>query len=573
MDLIYFVLFVSILIFIHESGHFTFAKIFGVKVLTFSIGFGPTLLRLRGRETTYCVALLPFGGFVQMLEANKSKDPILPEDKTRTFEAQALWKRMVIVLAGPAMNLLFPILLYTSVYAGEKEALGPVVGAVIPGKPAEGKLLPKDVIVAIDGESVSTFRDVKRAFANHANVPLHVIVEREGHQITVDVTAVEETIAVGPAELELLDHVGQIGIIPRFYAPVVGVSAPNSPAYRAGLRTFDRITAVNGRTVLRFVDLIDELAKNKGDTVVVSFMRPTSAASPLVDLNVMEPGVATLTPLPHEAAHRTPDPHDTIDEREADVRERTGIEGTEMYAATVPEGSGEWRAGLRPGDRIVSLDGIELKQWKALEGGLLSDPRKAHTLAWQRLDSPMSGVFQLRKESWRDEYSQQYEKYVFRTNHLRPFAKDKLVEIPHPLWNAIQRGFEETRSAIRLVSAGFARLLQGRMSLSAMSGPITLYEVAGEAGARGGTTFAWAMAMTSVNLGLINLVPIPVLDGGHLLFFVVEWIRRRPISLKAREVSSLIGMGLLVVLMAIAFKNDVSRKWGPGIRSQHHENM
>lgn len=570
MDLVYFVLFVSILIFIHESGHFTFAKIFGVKVLTFSIGFGPTLLRFRGRETTYCVALLPFGGFVQMLEANKSKEPILPEDAPRTFEAQSLWKRMVIVLAGPAMNLIFPILLYTSVYAGEKEALGPVVGAVVPGKPADGKLLPKDVIISIDGESVSTFRDVKRAFANRANVPLHVIVEREGHQMTIDVTAIEEIVPVGPAELELADRVGQIGILPRFYAPVVGISQPNSPAYRAGLRTFDRITAINGRTIARFVDLIDELAKNKGDTVVISFLRPTRAASALVDLSVMEPGVATLTPLPREGTHTA---HDTIDGREADMQERTGIEGTEMYAATVPEGSGEWRAGLRPGDRIVSLDGAEIKQWRTLESRLMSEPRNPHTLLWQRLGTPMSGVFQLRKESWRDEYSQEYEKYVFRTNHLRPFSKDKMVEIPHPLWNAIQHGFEETRSAIRLVSAGFARLVQGRMSLSAMSGPITLYDVAGEAGARGGTTFAWAMAMTSVNLGLINLVPIPVLDGGHLLFFVIEWIRRRPLSLKTREVSSLVGMGVLVVLMAIAFKNDVSRKWGRSPRAQHHEIM
>src|SRR4029078_12204191 len=93
LDLLYFVLFISILIFIHEFGHFVFAKLFGVKVLTFSIGFGPKVLKVRGKETEYCIGILPFGGFVKMLEDGKTKEPILPEDKPRTFEAMALWKR------------------------------------------------------------------------------------------------------------------------------------------------------------------------------------------------------------------------------------------------------------------------------------------------------------------------------------------------------------------------------------------------------------------------------------------------------------------------------------------------
>ena len=127
MDLLYFILLVSILIFIHESGHFAFAKIFGVKVITFSIGFGPKIFRIRGKETEYCVGLLPFGGFVKMLEG-RGTERILPEDRARTFESQALWKRIVIVLAGPAMNVLFPLALYTSVYMDDREFLPPTVG-------------------------------------------------------------------------------------------------------------------------------------------------------------------------------------------------------------------------------------------------------------------------------------------------------------------------------------------------------------------------------------------------------------------------------------------------------------
>ena len=161
MDLLYFVLFVSVLIFIHEAGHFAFAKIFGVKVLTFSVGFGPKLVKIRGRETEYCIGVLPFGGFVKMLEEGKSREAILPEDRHRTFESQKLWKRIVIVLAGPGMNVLFPILLYTSVFYEDREFLSPVVGSVLPGKPADGKLMPEDRIVSIDGHPVASFPEVQ----------------------------------------------------------------------------------------------------------------------------------------------------------------------------------------------------------------------------------------------------------------------------------------------------------------------------------------------------------------------------------------------------------------------------
>jgi len=132
VDLLYFVILISVLIFVHESGHFAFAKIFGVKVITFSIGFGPKIVRLRGKETEYCIGILPFGGFVKMLEESKRAEPLLPEERDRTFESKALWKRIVIVLAGPAMNVLFPLVLYTSVFMDDKEFLPATVGVVLP---------------------------------------------------------------------------------------------------------------------------------------------------------------------------------------------------------------------------------------------------------------------------------------------------------------------------------------------------------------------------------------------------------------------------------------------------------
>jgi regulator of sigma E protease len=244
-----------------------------------------------------------------------------------------------------------------------------------------------------------------------------------------------------------------------------------------------------------------------------------------------------------------------------------------MYVAFVPDGSSESKMGLRAGDRITHLDGVPQRMWKVdrrggraiddttMVGQLLRQPDHLHELVWTRDGERMSGTFQLRKERWDDDLGQHYDRYVFRTTHWSPRAAAKLVPNPHPVLYALRRGFEETINAIKFICVGFVRIVQGRVSIAAVSGPITLYDVAGDAGSKGATYFVWAMAVTSVNLGLINLLPIPVLDGGHLLLFLVEWVRRKPVSVRARALSSLFGMSILVVLMMVAFKNDVSRKW------------
>ncbi len=557
MDLLYFVLLTSILIFIHESGHFVCAKIFGVKVITFSIGFGPKIVRLRGRETEYCIGLFPFGGFVKMLEETKGTEPIPPEDRRRTFESQELWKRVVIVLAGPAMNVLFPIALYTSVFLEDRVFLPPTVGVVVPGKPADGKLVAGDRIASIDGAPVSSFPEVQRLVAKRAGSSLRLVVLRDGKNVDIDVTPADE---IELRELDIVEHVGRIGIVPSFPAPIIGVPRVDSPAYRAGLRTFDRVTAVNGKKVEKLLDLETLLAGNRGDTVVVAFMRPIpvpDAAGGLCDISVMEPGVATLTP----SARIEAGPEGDSDARAKDVLVRVGIESANMYVSFVPEGSSEWKAGLRSADRITALDGVMQRHWQSMEDDLVRGANRRRELRWTRAGEPMAGVFQLRKEQWDDEFAQHYERYVFRTTNWAPNAPDAWVPNPSPVSYAVRRGFEETTSVIKFIGVGFVRILQGRVSLSSVSGPITIYDVAGQAGAKGTTYFVWAMAVISINLGLINLLPIPVLDGGHLVFLALEALKKRPISLRVREVSSLVGMSMLFVLMLVAFKNDVERRW------------
>jgi len=541
LDLVYFILLVSVLVFVHELGHFALAKIFGVKVLTFSLGFGPKIVKLRGRETEYCVGVLPFGGFVNMLEESKGTAPIPPEDRPRTFEAQALWKRVAIVLAGPAMNVVFPVALYTSVFWGDRELSPPTVGVVLPGRPADGKLVPGDRIVAVDGKEVKSFSDVQALVAKRPGKPVRFSIARDEKNLDVTVVAADDLEA---REMDTPEHVGRVGIEPGFVAPVIGVPRADSPAYRAGLRTFDRVTSINGRRVERMIDLVDALSSSHGDTLVIAYQRPVpipEATGGLCDLALFEPRVAALTPL-----SRPPTKDETYAERAADVLARTGIEGSEMYALFVPDGSSEWKAGLRAGDRVVALDGAPERSWPSLRADAARDPSRMHKLEWTRDGEPMAGSF----------------RYGIRATHWAPYAPEHLVPNESRFSYALSHGLEETGRAIRVVSVGMLRIVQGRVSLSeSVSGPVTLYDLAGAAGAKGTTYFVSVMAVVSINLGLINLLPIPVLDGGHLAFFLIEAVRRRALARRTREIASLVGVAMLVVLMAIAFKNDVQRRW------------
>lgn len=566
MDLVYFVILISSLIFVHELGHFLFAKAFGVKVITFSLGFGPKILRLSGRETEYCISLLPLGGYVKMLEESRS-DLVLPEDRKRTFESLPLYKRVIVVLAGPMMNLVFPVLLYFSVFATEGPYAPPTVGVVLPEHPAHGVLEPGDRIMAINGDPVGTFEEVKRIVEKSPGEKLHFTVFRDNTHVDLEVVAKEHKRNL---ELDLTERYGTIGIQPNPPAAVIGIRSPESPAYRAGLRTFDVVTFVAGQPIRRFMDLEKELQNVRAETVPVTYMRPQpvpGALGGLADMAVYETGVVALTPNAQGAT----------------LVERTGIELADLYAATVPPGSYLFKAGLRPGDRLLTLDGKILPAWSTFVDRLAAEPDLKHTIEFisARDGRERSGTFQVRREDYVSPQGERYSRYVLpcgswanmieqgkavcdasTVQQWLPLSLEERVEHPEPLRHALVRAVDETLAVTRFVAVGFVRLAQGRLSLEELSGPIAIYELAGQEGRKGTDYFIWVMALISINLGLLNLLPIPVLDGGHLLFFAIEGVMRRPIPMRVREVAHIFGMTVLLVLMGISFKNDVKKRWG-----------
>lgn len=565
MELVYFVILVSSLIFVHELGHFLFAKAFGVKVLTFSLGFGPKVLRLRGRETEYVLSLFPLGGYVKMLEESRS-DPVLPEDRKRTFERLPWYKRIIVVLAGPAMNLVFPILLYFSVFALEGPFLPPTVGVVLPERSAAGILEPGDRIMSVAGREVGTFEELRRVIEQNPGKTLSLKVFRNNRHVTVEVPVEEQKRALA---LDLTERYGTIGIQPNSPLAVIGISSPESPAYRAGLRTFDVVTFVAGRPIRRFKELTQELENSRGETVPVTYLRPSRvpmALGGLADLAVFEAGVVALTPSASGG----------------NLLEETGIELADLFVATVPAQSYLWKAGLRPGDRLLSLDGRPLPAWGTFVDRLAQSPDASHRLEYvaARDGRVHAGTFQVRREDFRSESGDSFSRYVFPCGswaHLAesgqtscppdtaqqwlPLALEERVEHPSPLRYAITKAVLETGRVTRFIGVTFLRLAQGRVKLSEIGGPLSIYEIAGEESRKGPDYFVWVMAVISINLGLLNLLPIPALDGGHLLFFLVEGVLRRPIPMRLRELMHIVGMAVLIGLMGVAFKNDIQKRW------------
>jgi regulator of sigma E protease len=557
MDLVYFIILISSLIFVHELGHFMFAKLFGVKVITFSLGFGPKILRIRGRETEYCVGLLPLGGYVRMLESSKN-DIVYPEDRQRTFESLALYKRIIVVLAGPMMNLVFPILLYFSVFVGGGPVLPPTVGGVLPDHPAHGLLLPGDRIMSVQGEDVGTFDEVRRIIERSPAKSIAFKVFRDNHYVEVNVVA-DEVIggdqldpSLSPGERRefmMFERKGSVGIESSAPAAVIGVDDAESPAFRAGLRTFDVVTQIAGKPIRKFRDLELALEENHGETIPVTYMRPVplTALGGLASMAVYEAGVVALTP---ESSGAT-------------LLERSGIELADLYVSDVPEDSPLYNAGLRVGDRLLKLDNRELPAWSAFIERAWRERDRPHHIEWRsaRDGRLRAGEFQMRREDFTDENGQTFARYRFAVQHWIPLAPDDLVEHPSPVRYALTKAVEETVGVTRFIISLIGNALRGRVSLDALSGPITIYEVAGEEGRKGTDSFIWVMALVSINLGLLNLLPIPVLDGGHLMFFTIEGLTRRPIPLRVREVAHLFGLLMIVTLVTIAFKNDVERRW------------
>jgi regulator of sigma E protease len=544
MDVVYFIVLVGVLIFVHESGHFLWAKLFGVRVLTFSLGFGPRVAGFSRGGTEYVIAAIPLGGYVRMLGENPH-DEVQGADESSAFHTQALWKRVVIVFAGPLMNLMFPVALYFVVFLGTTTLSPAIVGDVFPGQPAEGKLKPGDRVLAIDGQSIDTFYELTRTIAPEAGRTLSFSIERDGQRISLPITPSRKHVE---RPLDLSEDVGRIGISLNQPLSIIGISDPAGPAANAGLRTYDWVISASGKPTRRWTDLSRVLDANRGSLIPLTVLRPERLRGELgqvLGVSIYKPHVATLTPNPGEAAGNV----------------RAGVERTDLYVSQVLKTSSEARAGLQTGDRIVALDDRPIRHFTALIEQLEAERGAPHTLSVRRAGQLIDLHYTLTKKRSGADYEKPGERYVIGLRRFEPTLPYTNISNPAPISYAFGEAFRATSEVVELTTVSIVRLLQGRLSMKTLGGPLTIYDAASDAAREGALNYLFLMGFISVNLGLINLMPIPLLDGGHLLFLLLELVSRKPISVRVREYASIFGLTVLILLMVFAFKNDVERQW------------
>jgi regulator of sigma E protease len=546
-----FVLMLGVLIFVHELGHFLVAKLFDVKVLRFSLGFGPPIgfgrfrLAFQRGETEYVVAWFPLGGYVKMLGEGTEEEPaaegapLRPEDAPRAFHAKPVWQRLLILFAGPGMNLLLPVLIFAAVLAAGMPRPEPVVGTVEAGSPAaRAGLAVGDRVLAVDGTPVRWWDDLEEVLRARPGARVRLRIERAGQaqdvELAVDARSGLDAYG-GEAE------VGFAGLGHGRLAAVVGIPEASSPGARSALRSGDRVLAVDGVEVEDwegFAARYAEAAARAGEGGTVR-LRVERTPAPSEDPETLELDVPA----------------------QADVATLGLVPATVLVAQVSPD-SPAARAGLEPGDLIVAVDGGPI-------GSFASFSELVRASGGRVLDIVYTRAGERREVSIRPELLEAdtglgipEERYLIGITAHAATAPGALgLERELNPARSIPKAVGMTASLTRTFLGGLARLASGEVSRKQLAGPIGIAEIAHNALQRGWQAYLSTLVLISINLAVLNLLPIPVLDGGQAVLIAIEGIKRSPVSLRTREIAQQIGVTVLVVLMAFAFWNDVSRHW------------
>ena len=439
MIIIYAAVLLGVLIFVHEAGHFLLAKLLGVKVLKFSLGFGPKIMGRKFGETEYLLSAVPLGGYVKMLGEEPGEE-LDESEKNRAYNYQPVWKRFSIVFSGPFFNLLFAAFIF--------------------------------VLIFLSGVSV----------------PL----------------------------------------------PDIGNVQENSPAAAAGLLTGDRVEQINGKAVESWHDISMLLNDNPGKPLSFKIKRNDR----VLDMPVH--------------------PEKKVDKNIFGEDKEVWSIGIEPLlfpvVGEVMKGSRAAEAGLLKGDRIIEIGGATLKTWQDMTAQIHASPEKSLQFKIQRGGQVMDMTITPKKETYKTPDG---EEKAIGLIGIKPAGNDFVKKYGLP--EAVSLGLKRTWDISALTILSMVKLIQRVIPSNTIGGPIMIFQMAGEQASQGALNFFTFMAVISINLGVLNLLPIPILDGGHILFLGIEAARRRPLSENTVMIAQKVGLVLLLSLMAFAFYNDIVR--------------
>lgn len=442
---------IALLVVFHELGHYWVARLCDVKVLRFSVGFGRVLLRKHfgSGETEWVISAIPLGGYVKMLDEREGE--VSPAEVQRAFNRKPVLQRMAIVVAGPLANFLLAIVLYWILFIHGVPALKPLLGEPPSGSPAaSARILPGEMLTAIEGEPVQSWQDVRWL------VMRHLLNSNDRNEVDLQLQG-------RTPEGETLNHILDM-------------------------------------RHLSIQDLDGDFLGKLG-------------------LKLYEP---LLLPV-------------------------IGQVLDESVAA---------RAGLHPGDRILTADGVRVGSWQEVVDIVRAHPGKAVTLQISRGGSQLS--IQIIPQSVSENGLQVGR--IGAAPQVDMTARDALLTtVAYAPDVALGESLRKTWDTSLISLQMLGKMLLGEVSMKNLSGPITIADYAGQSAEMGLVTYLGFLALISVSLAVLNLLPIPLLDGGHLLYYVAELLKGSPVSEEAWALGQKIGVALLGTLMVFAIYNDINR--------------
>ncbi len=544
-----FVVLLGILIFVHELGHFLVARMCGVRVEVFSLGFGKKLLSYKKGDTVYCLSLIPLGGYVKMFgeQAMKTSDddqPIVLTDaeKKVSFTHKTVWQRIAIVLAGPLMNFFFAAFVFSFIAQIGEETRAAVIAGVEEKSAAETMgLAAGDRVIEVNGQAIQSYEEFQKSLNSNKNRTTSAVVEnlkKEKKNLTLSISSIKN-----PNIFSAENMIGSIaGIQPLARGTVIGVVA-NSPAAKAGFRIGDEIVSINSTKTTRWED-VEKFFSSKDPSV-------SAGADVVVSRgNIEEKSHETVSINLNSAVFQ-----------ELKTTGGFGIESSDLYLDQVVKGSPAEQADLQKFDRIVSINSITLSKWEEVLNTIKSFNGK------EPLDITVvrQGVVLAKKitplvTSQMTALGQEDKRYTIGIVPMIQFAQPEMTVVKaKSLFSSVEKGFSRTIDISVMTVFSFVKLFQGEVSHKNIGGMISIGKAAKDSFELGLQSFLMTMGILSVSLFILNLLPIPVLDGGHLVFYSIEAIKGSPLSVKKMEVAQQIGFVLLMGLMVLALFNDFTK--------------